>query len=101
MATARGTGPTHVFNLPFNASNMTKVYITYAQGGVVLFEKTIDDISITGEKQISVQLTQTDTLKLDENKKLKFQIRCEVSGVPMASYPIERDVIGILKDGVI
>lgn len=70
----RGTTPTHTFKVPFDASVMGKVQITYSQNDVVLFQKhTSDCVVIDGS--VTTKLTQGETLLFDHRKNVEIQIR--------------------------
>lgn len=70
----RGTTPTHTFQIPLEASMVKDVRISYAQGGVVLAEKTKNDCTLSGN-EIKTKLTQEDTLKFRESKPIEVQLR--------------------------
>lgn len=97
----RGTTPTHVFNTDVNLSDCEEIFVTYAQKGIVIINKNIDDLELTSETVV-VTLTQTDTLKLDTEYDVEIQIRALFDdGTAIASNIIKIDVERILKDGVI
>lgn len=90
----RGTTPTHIFNIPFDASNIKEVKITYAQDDKSVLEKHIEDCIVT-DKQISVTLTQEDTFKLNCKKPVEIQIRILTpAGEALATIP---QSVGICK----
>lgn len=96
----RGTTPTNVFKTNVNLAGAT-VFISYAQKGEVIVEKTNDDVDIHNEC-LSTRLTQEDTLKLDSRQKVNIQIRYVFpDGTAGASNIITVDVGDILKDGEI
>ena len=105
----RGTTPTHTFTLPDNlkTATLSAVYITYAQRGETVLEKTLSDVTINGGAIICT-LTQVDTLKfevLDQHcgcDKVNIQVRIKTSdGTAMASDIIPVPIRDILKDGEI
>lgn len=104
----RGTTPTNRFYMDIDLSS-AKVYLTYAQGGNVVFEKTGDDLifaseAVDDETQyiMSANLTQEDTLALKSDKQVRIQIRAVfVDGKSVASEIMEVTVGDILKDGEI
>ena len=69
----RGTTPTHTFNLPFPTKIISRVNITYSQGGKVVLEKNTDDCKL-GESSIVVELSRVETLLFNENEFIKIQI---------------------------
>lgn len=99
----RGTTPTHTFTLPdsYIGIDFDVVYITYAQHGKTVLEKTKEDVTIADGK-ITVVLQQEDTLKFCSNYTVYIQIRARTSnGMAVASKPIKISTEAILKDGVI
>ena len=105
----RGTTPTHTFTLPDNlkTATLSAVYITYAQRGETVLEKTLSDVTINNGVIICT-LTQADTLKfevLDQHcgcDKVDVQVRLKTSGgVAMASDIMPVPIRDILKDGEI
>lgn len=105
----RGTTPTHTFTLPDNLKTATfsALYITYAQHGTTVLEKTLDDVT-NNNGVLACTLTQADTLKfevLDQHcgcDKVNIQVRIKTSdGVAMASDIMAIPISDILKDGEI
>ena len=105
----RGTTPTHTFTLPDNlkTATLSALYITYAQRGKTVLEKTLSDVMINNGV-ITCTLTQADTLKfevLDQHcgcDKVAIQVRMKTSdGTAMASDIMRISVQDILKDGEI
>lgn len=70
----RGTTPTHIFTLPFDARSASIVKIIYAQNSKKVFIKTGDDIVLNGNT-ITTKLTQEDTFSLDCNMLVEIQVR--------------------------
>lgn len=101
VGTRRGTTPTHTFTTNIDLSDAISIYITYSQDGSNLVEKSINDIDF-GEMQISVKLTQADTLKFDDTCDVDMQIRAKFAdGTAIASNVISIPVGEILKEGEI
>ena len=97
----RGTTPTLRFSLPFDTSTLDAVWVTIAQGGKVIINKKKSDCDLNG-KDISVTLTQEETLALKAENKTEIQIRVlTTDGVALASAIFREDTKCILKDGVI
>lgn len=97
----RGTTPTLTFNLPFATAALSEAYITFAQFGASVFEKTLTDCT-AGVQALTVTLTQSDTLLLDATEKVEIQIRGKtVDGEVIASNIMRVPVERILKDGEI
>ena len=128
----RGTTPYHSFIIPMVPEDIKKIYITYLQNGKVVFNKTEEDADITpiitkidnanidevgenGEEgeievintQVTLHLTQSDTLKLKfypaaEKNIVVIQLRIlDINDEAYASEVIRERVFGVLKDGVI
>lgn len=105
----RGTTPTHTFTLPddLTSATISALYITYAQHGTTVLEKTLDDVT-NNNGVLTCTLTQADTLKfevLDQHcgcDKVNIQVRIKTSdGVAMASDIMAIPISDILKDGEI
>ena len=45
----RGTTPYHIFDIPFEFSDIQQIFITYLQNGQVVLDKNINDISVNEE----------------------------------------------------
>ena len=96
----RGTTPTNTFKTNIDLTGAT-VFLTYAQRGRVVLEKTGDDLEITAEA-IVTRLTQKDTLGFDALQKVSIQIRYVFpDGTAGASNIMTASVGEILKDGEI
>lgn len=105
----RGTTPTHTFTLPdtLKTATISTLYITYAQHGTTVLEKTLDDVTIN-DGVIICTLTQADTLAfevLDQRCKhdtVDVQVRLRTAGgTAMASDIMSVTIMDILKDGEI
>ena len=95
----RGTTPTNTFNVNIDLREAT-VYVSYAQRGILLVDKTGTDLFIT-EDQIVTTLSQEDTLKFKPGE-VDIQIRyVKADGTADASNIIKTTVDQILKDGEI
>ena len=101
----RGTTPTLTFVLPFDAKQLDKLSIAFAQkktpyakDATLVYEKQISQCGMNGNV-ITLELTETDTLALDCHYDVEIQLRAAVNGKSMASdiytVPVER----ILKEG--
>ena len=71
---AKGCTCKNIFSIPFAESELNDILITYEQKGKIIFEKKKSDCTFDGCK-VSVNLTQEDTLKLDENAIIRIQIK--------------------------
>ena len=82
----RGTTPTHIFNIPFEASTLYSARVVYKQG-MVEIRKEAEDITLSGN-QIKVTLTQEDTLKFDHHLPVKIQLRVKTNtGKALSTKP--------------
>ena len=80
---------------------MEVLFITYAQDGKTILEKTIADVTYDGEK-ITVPFTQDDTLAFQTAKHVEIQIRARFpDGSAVASNILKVPVERILKEGEI
>lgn len=75
----RGTTPTHTFKLPFDTEMVRNAMVIYAQNDVVVLEKEAQDCAMQGD-EISVTLSQNDTLKFDCHSKVQIQLRVLTMG---------------------
>lgn len=127
----RGTTPYHTFIVPMASESIEEVYITYLQNNEVVLDKdkttvTIEDVELETENaevndtelteeeteviptsQITLHLTQEDTLKFKfypaaEKNIAVVQLRIlDTNGEAYASDPMQERIFGVLKDGVI
>jgi hypothetical protein len=97
----RGSTPTIYFDLPVDASLLQAIYITFAQNGVTVIEKTIADVTREGNT-VACQLSQADTLALEGDSVVEVQLRWKMpGGNTMPTKPAFFEVGSILKDGLI
>lgn len=105
MSIPRGTTPINYFTVPLDLSDAAVVYLTYSQNGKTVVEKEKDDITFTSEDEtyeMSVQLTQADTLAFCDKSPVDMQIRVRFAdGNAIESTIMRTSVDRILKDGVI
>ncbi len=95
----RGSTPTNTFDVDLDLRGAT-VFINYEQDDEVVLEKTGDDLTI-GESQITLKLTQEETLKFHPGK-VYIQIRYVFpNGAADGSDIIQTTFERIIKDGVI
>ena len=100
----RGTTPTHTFDVDTDLRGAEVIYITYEQCGKTVLEKTIDDIETLGEEQISVKLTQEETLRFLDRSDAPVLIQVAArwpTGDTVRSNVIRTNVEAILKEGEI
>ena len=96
----RGTTPTHYFKTNIDATMFDKLNIAYAQGGVIVVEKTLEDCTITKD-MITVKLSEADTLKFDSSMQVEIQVRAGIGDERLVSKVITRTVNRILKEGAL
>ena len=61
------TTPFHSFKLPVSAEFISKLYITYAQDDLILFEKTLEDCEfLENNTKVRVLLSQEETGKIND-----------------------------------
>lgn len=98
----RGTTPILRFLVPYEASEIEGGYITFAQLGNTKLEKEITGAEITGDGEITLELTQEDTLALCADCICQIQLRLKLrDGRVSASHILSSSVDQILKEGVI
>lgn len=97
----RATTPEHSFNLNTDASELSKIQITYTQDGVTKLTKTKSDLTIDGT-WVSLTLTQEETklFKADDDIELQIRYKTE-SGKVMASKVVYISVERVLNDEVL
>ena len=97
----RGTTPTHTFQIPFNTNLVKEIRISYAQKDVVVVEKSTEDCKLDG-MNITVKLTQEETLRFSENVMAALQLRVLLNDGNVLATPVMRlDVGELLQDEVI
>lgn len=97
----RGTTPTHIFNLPFAASTISKLRLTYAQNGDTVLEKTETDCTFDGNT-VSVKLSQEESLLFEEQYKVELQLKAlTTDGETMATAIKAISVGRILNEEVL
>lgn len=96
----RGTTPTITINTDLDLTDASNLFVTFKQDGVVVFEKTLSDVTVT-EETVVVNLTQDETLALNTSAGLQFQIRASLGDNKVASNVMQTTVEKILKEGVI
>lgn len=90
----RGTTPTHIFNLPFEASLVKELCITYQQNGKTVLEKAKTDCTLDGSA-IILKLTQEETLLFNDKQNVSYQLKVlttdgEVLANKIATIPVDR-----------
>ena len=98
----RGTTPALNFKFKNNLSelNITALFLTFSQNDTVILEKTLEEIEIV-DNTIKVNLSQEETLKIEDKKVLHIQARIKVDEKAYATNIIKTSLNAILKEGVI
>lgn len=97
----RGTTPQLDFSLPFEVSNIKKAWVTFSQYNREIFTLENEALSMDGS-QVSVKLTQEQTLSLSQNNSVEIQLRILThNDTALASNIMKTDVGRLLKDGEI
>lgn len=81
----------HTFDLPFAASDISSVLVSYKQKGRVLVEKSTTEAEAieTMVARVYVDLSQADTLKFEDNEDISIQVNVTGSnGGRLTSTPI-------------
>lgn len=99
----RGTTPRLIFNMPFDVTQISVLWITFKQGAKIQLEKTLEDCGLNADKnQIFVTLTQAETLSFTANKDMIIQLRVKfINDKAGVSKEIDTYVYDILHDGEI
>lgn len=93
----RGSTPKHIFNLPIDTNNLSKIKIIYAQDDVILFTKEKDVCTCDG-RVVSVRLTQEETFLFDCKKAVQIQIRAVTVGGDVLPSKIKLVSVGKCLD---
>lgn len=96
----RGTTPTITISTDISLVEASNFFLTFKQGDRIIFEKTLDDVTIT-EDTVSVWLSQAETLALKDGRMVSFQIRATLGDQKVASNIMTAKVEEILKGGEI
>ena len=99
----RGTTPTLTFKIGLKPSKLQTLYITGAQSGRVVFERTLDQMVVNeSASSVAFKLTQEETLGLSEKVPVYLQGRgLTTDGNAVATDILQTGVSAILKEGVI
>ena len=100
----RGTTPTFSITISndISVSNIDAAYLTFTQDGVILFEKTLSDMTLdTTNNALLCELTQTETLSFAQDKTVLYQLRFKTATKAYASDIWRTPALEILKDGEI
>lgn len=75
----RGTTPTLSFGLPFSTDRLATAFVTVQQRDKVLVEKELAECNCSGS-MIATQLTQEDTLALEDGVLAKIRLVLKTTG---------------------
>lgn len=75
----RGTTPTFIFDLPFEMATVSDVRVIFAQNNRSIVVKSLTDCEIQ-EKQVSVTLTQEESLKFICGIAIQIQMKVLLNG---------------------
>lgn len=76
MAMIRACSYQATIQTPEDANNYSAILVTFQQDGTNLVEKTEEDITITEDGKILVQLDQTETKLFSCGRNCYMQVRC-------------------------
>lgn len=88
----RATTPTHIFTLPFDVSLLNEVRVTYQQKGKTILKKTEEECKLDGN-QISVTLTQEETMTFEANTSVFIQLRVLMVDGTVSASQIMSDIV--------
>ena len=71
---AKGCTCKNTFSIPFIESQIKDIIITYKQGDAIILEKKKNDCTFN-DCSVSVDLTQEESMKFDETKIIRMQIK--------------------------
>lgn len=96
----RGTTPTHIFELPFQAKILDEVKVSYAQAKEVVVEKDTEDCTLE-ENTITVKLTQEETLRFSPIGNVDVQLKVKTSdSTVLATRAMRVNIEDILNEEV-
>lgn len=97
----RGCTVQNSFAIPYKASEVAVVWVTYVQSGDIVIDKITADCIISDSK-VTLGLSQEETLKLKPWAKIQIQIRIRLhDGRATKSNIIETTTDRVLKEMVI
>lgn len=97
----RGTTPTHIFKIPFDTGQLKEIRISYAQDDKVIVEKNTSDCILKGD-EITVTLSQEDTLKFSHRKVVEVQLKVlTIDGGVLANNVIRVSAEEVLNEEVL
>ena len=99
----RGTTPTLTFKTNFNLDTIINLTIVFKQGGEIKLKKYLEDCEVdTENKNISVTLSETETIEFIPNKDLHIQIRIRFEdGTVISSKVMTSYIDDILEEDIL
>ena len=99
----RGTTPTLTFKANFDLDTITNLTIIFKQGGEIKLKKYLQDCQVdTKNKNISVTLSETETIEFIPNKDLHIQMRIRFEdGTVISSKVMTNYIDDILEEDIL
>lgn len=70
----RGTTPVNSFDIPLKKDEVTALTVTYVQDKAIVLKMKLKDVELKDYK-IIINLSQEETLKFEDTKRVKIQIK--------------------------
>ena len=99
----RGTTPTLTFKANFDLDTIINLTIVFKQGGEIKLKKYLEDCEVdTENKNISVTLSEDETIEFIPNKDLHIQIRIRFEdGTVISSKVMTSYIDDILEEDIL
>lgn len=99
----RGTTPTITIRIGIRPSRFSILFITAKQSGNVVFERTLDQMTVSESAQtVAFRLTQEETLGMSSKSPVYIQARGKLFDETVVASDLKQISVGeILKEGVI
>lgn len=89
-----GTTPTHTFTLPYDTNLIKDLVITYSQYDTMVFQKSLSDCTLSGNK-IAVNLSKEETTKLkDDIYNIQIEVTTQEDKVIKSKYVYDIAFLG-------
>jgi hypothetical protein len=96
----RGTTPTHIWTIPFDAEQIKDVRASYSQNDKEVIVKTFENVAVS-DKEIKIELTQEETFSLEEGS-VDMQLRILTADDKVVNTDIiTKDVYKALNEEVL
>lgn len=97
----RGTTPKFVFKVNMSTDNLIKIHVLFSQNNRLILRKD-ESCCTMSDKEISVELTQTDTFMFDCSKAAKVQLRAlTADGKAVKTKVFAIDITECLEDDIL